>query len=141
MDHSLIDRSRIRDLLVELASTITVPANAEAAAVQEDLNKQTDSGLERDFLEWLRTTGRKMPDRAQVHVASARSKPDFVYDLHSGPVAVFVDGPSHIGAQAERDIAAEERLIDEGWMVVRFRHDDDWTAVASKYPGVFGVTK
>lgn len=141
LDHSLIDRSRVRDLLVELASSITVPASEQAAAAQADLNGQTDSGLERDFLDWLRTTGHKMPDRAQVRVASARSKPDFVYDLHSGPVAVFVDGPTHTGAQAERDAAAEERLIDEGWMVVRFRFDADWSAVASKYPGVFGATK
>ena len=53
----------------------------------------------------------------------------------------FGPSESHEGAQAERDAAAEERLIDEGWMVVRFRFDADWSAVASKYPGVFGATK
>lgn len=78
-----------------------------------------------------------MPDHAQVVVRDARSKPDFAYD--TGPTAVFIDGPHHDGpAQTERDAAAEDRLIDLGWTVIRFRHDDDWAAVAARLPSVFG---
>ena len=72
-------------------------------------------------------------------LSSAAARPDFVYDLPTGPVAVFVDGPPHDHpAQAERDARAEDRLLDLGWSVVRFGHDEDWPAIIARYPSVFG---
>ena len=38
----------------------------------------------------------------------------------------------------ERDLQAEYRLEDDGWLVVRFRYDDDWERIVRKYPNVFG---
>jgi hypothetical protein len=74
-----------------------------------------------------------------VTVEGARARPDFVYDLASGPVAVFIDGPHHDAAtQAARDASAGERLVDGGWDVVRVRHDQDWDSVVSTRPAVFG---
>ena len=64
-----------------------------------------------------------------------------MYELATGPVAVFVDGPVHDNQrQAERDRQAQDRLEDLGWLVIRIRHDDDWQAFIQQYPSVFGVT-
>jgi very-short-patch-repair endonuclease len=54
-------------------------------------------------------------------------------------VAVFVDGPAHdAGPVSARDQEAEERLIDVGWDVIRFRYDQDWTEVVHANRSVFG---
>jgi len=55
------------------------------------------------------------------------------------PCGVFVDGPVHDGVyRRERDAAAEERLIDLGWSVIRIRYDEDWEAVVARHRSVFG---
>ena len=140
-EHAFIDRHRVRDLLLALASSRTEigAAGRERSDVLGELRDMCDSELERKFLAWLDRHGLRLPDRAQVTVAGARARPDFVYDLTSGPVAVFIDGPHHDAvAQGVRDDAAGERLIDGGWDVVRLRHDGDWEAVIATRPGVFG---
>ncbi len=142
-DHALIDRHLVRELLVRLAGSTTVAgAGGRTRAEQrEGLGRLADSGLERQFVDWLEQRGLRLPDRAQVYVAEAGARPDFVYQRPgSVPVAVFVDGPVHDSArQAERDAEAEERLIDLGWDVVRVRYDDDWAAVVERHPSTFGV--
>lgn len=142
--HSLIDRHAIRDLLLELSrSTTTAGAGGRTRGEQRDILKAlSDSGLERDFVVWLDEQGLRLPDRAQVTVAEAEARPDLVFDLATGPVAVFVDGPVHdTDHQAERDLDAEDRLADAGWMVVRVRHNEDWNAVVGRYPSVFGTRR
>lgn len=141
LDHARINRHAIRDLLLELAQCTTTAGaggrtRAEARTILDAL---ADSSLERRFVEWLDQRGHRLPDRAQVTVTEAKARPDLVYDLPTGRVAVFVDGPVHDNAtQADRDAAAEERLWDAGWTVVRVRHDDDWNAVTAKLLSVFG---
>jgi hypothetical protein len=142
--HSLIDRHTIRDLLLALAgSTTSSGAGGRTRSDQRSLLEQlADSSLERAFVAWLDTRGLRLPDRAQVTVPAAKARPDLIYDLPSGAVAVFVDGPVHdCPAQAGRDAAAEERLLDLGWMVVRVRHDDDWDAVVACHASVFGTAR
>ena len=143
-EHSLIDRHRIKDLLLQLRdSSVAAGAGGRSRADQRALlDGFADSSLERKFVLWLDDHAYRLPDRAQVLVPEATARPDLVFDLPSGPVAVFVDGPVHDGStQQERDIAAQERLEDAGWMVVRVRHDDAWTAVVARYPSVFGTPK
>jgi very-short-patch-repair endonuclease len=54
-------------------------------------------------------------------------------------VAVFVDGPHHDAAAIkERDARAEERLFDLGWLVIRFRYDEDWEQIVKANRSVFG---
>ena len=94
------------------------------------------------FLRWLAEHEHRLPDEAQVLVTDATARPDFVYRHADGEVAVFVDGPHHDAAGvAERDRAAEDRLVDIGWSVVRVRYDHDWAATVSRYPSVFGQGK
>lgn len=142
--HALINRHTVRELLLQLArSTTAAGAGGRTRGEQRaGLNALADSGLERRFVDWLDEKGLRLPDRAQVTVTEATARPDLVYDLPTGAVAVFVDGPVHDNAaQADRDAAAEDRLIDCGWMVLRVRHDDDWAALVGRYPSVFGTPR
>ncbi|ONI92383.1 DEAD/DEAH box helicase [Saccharothrix sp. ALI-22-I] len=141
-DHRLINRHKVRELLVEFASGSTVPAGSGVSRDKqaELLTYASDSGLERDFVAWLREHQYRLPDEAQVVVEAARARPDFVYHLKGGAVAVFVDGPKHDDSSvAERDEDAEERLMDYGWAVVRVRYDDDWSSVVARHASVFGA--
>lgn len=140
-EHAIIDRMLVQGLLVALCTGATAAgAGGRApAATVEFLEAFADSSLERKFIEWLAEHGYRLPDRAQVTVTEATAKPDFVYDLPTGATAVFIDGPVHDAPHnAERDAAAEERLVDLGWHVLRWRYDDDWAALAQSKPSVFG---
>jgi superfamily II DNA/RNA helicase len=142
--HALIDRHAVREMLLALAkATVRMGAGGRTRGEQRTrLDDVVESELERQFLSWLGEQGLRLPDRGQVTVTEAKARPDFVYDLPTGPVAVFVDGPTHgTAAQAERDDAAEERLMDCGWMVVRFHQGEDWPAVATRHPSVFGTRR
>lgn len=153
--HSLIDRHTVRDLLLAIGRSVTTTgAGGRTRADQRAiLDALADSSLEKSFVRWLDERGLRLPDRAQVLVAEATARPDLVYDLPGNVVAVFVDGPVHDAAierdgaerdgaerdGAERGAAAEERLSDLGWMIVRVRHDGDWAAVVARFPSVFGA--
>lgn len=139
--HQQIDRHLIRDHLLALAGARTT-RSAGGVDREEQLDllaRASDSGLEREFVEWLRERNHRLPDDAQVLVDDAQTRVDFVYRLGGGNVAVFVDGPHHDAQRnAQRDRDAEERLYDLGWSVVRVAYDADWSHVVERYPSVFG---
>jgi hypothetical protein len=141
-EHALIDRHQAREVLMRLAGSTTEAGGGGRSrnATIDALLAACDSELERRFITWLDRSGLRLPDRAQVHVQAADSRPDFVYDLPSGPVAVFIDGPVHEGSGAvSRDALASERLVNGGWDVIRVAHDADWPALAATRPSVFGI--
>lgn len=142
MDHSQIDRHAVRDLLLALASSSTSAGagGQDRESQRQVLDAFSESSLERQFVEWLDERGYRLPDRAQVLVPEAKARPDFVYDLATGKVALFIDGPVHETQRAaERDAAASERLEDLGWFVIRVSQKDDWAAFVSKAGSVFGT--
>ena len=143
--HALIDRHAIRDLLLELSrSTTKAGAGGRSRGEQRDILQSPRRFWARAATSscgWTSTdcgcrTARRSPSvRPRRGLTSSSTSP-------TGPVAVFVDGPVHdTDHQAERDAAAEDRLADAGWMVVRVRHDEDWDAVVSRYPSVFGTRR
>jgi serine/threonine protein kinase/very-short-patch-repair endonuclease len=139
--HQQIDRHRARDLLLAIAGGSTLPAASGLSRTDQSikLKRQADSTLEGAFVDWLKERGYRLPDEAQVTVTGAYARPDFVYQRPGGPVAVFVDGPVHDDRNiAERDAAAEERLEDLGWHVIRVHHDGDWKKIVDENPSVFG---
>jgi hypothetical protein len=141
-EHALIDRHQAKALLQHLAASATETGGGGRARgnTLDALKAACDSDLERAFVDWLAERGLRLPDRAQVDVGAASARPDFVYDLPSGPVAIFIDGPVHDGpTQTAKDSAAAERLCDGGWDVVRVGYRDDWTAKVASRPGVFGT--
>ncbi|TLS47329.1 DEAD/DEAH box helicase [Streptomyces montanus] len=141
--HQVIDRHLVKDLLLSFAGALVTDTGP---GVSRDEHAQAlidgaDSTLEQRFVAFLAHNGLRLPDKQQFFVSSALSRPDFVYETKMGPVAVFIDGPHHDGElQAQRDEDAQERLYDDGWEVIRFRHDDDWSEVTRRYGSVFGVS-
>lgn len=140
-DHRLIDRHSIRDLLLSLLTARTV-AGAEGRSRQEhidDLLQAADTELEREWVRQVAEADLLLPDEAQMFIESAGSRPDFVYRSRDSSVAVFVDGPVHERADvAERDAAAEGRLWDAGWMVLRFKAGEDWRQIFRDNTQTFG---
>jgi hypothetical protein len=141
LEHALVDRHAARDLLLTLAATRTAAAGSGISRDDQlsQLRVLCTSTLELRFVDWLAARELRLPDDAQVLVSPAYARPDFVYHRPDGEVAVFVDGPDHDCRNvAERDAAAEERLMDLGWSVLRVRYDDDWDDVARRRVSVFG---
>ena len=140
LEHAFIDRHLARDWLLALASSTTGTA-APGVRRSNHLAWLRDqcTTLERSFVDWLAERDHTLPDDAQVTVSEALARPDFVYRTPDGDIAVFLDGPQHDAtAVQQRDHAAEDRLLDCGWSVVRVRHDDDWAAVVGDRPSIFG---
>ncbi|MCP9977944.1 Zn-binding domain-containing protein [Actinomadura madurae] len=141
--HQLIDRHAVVGLLADLAGSWTGGRAAQkgtAAGHARGLADASGSELERRFVNFLKDSDYRLPDEAQTLVADALARPDFVYRLPAGPVAVYVDGPHHEHATVwERDVQAEGRLLDLGWLVVRFGHDKEWSDIVRGYPSVFGT--
>ncbi len=140
-DHRDIDRRRIRDLLLRLADSQTLPTGQGVSRTDQmtALSFSSQTELERRFVSFLKENGYRMPDQAQVLIKEASARPDFVYRLPGAQIAVFVDGPVHADPHvAQRDEEAEERLDDAGWEVVRIAHDADWKTAVSRHEYVFG---
>ena len=144
--HRQIDRlsavATLRALAGGLAESTNGTGNVTGnrADRHAELGEAAASDLERRLLTFLREGSFRLPHAASALVADALARPDFVYHLSGGSVAVFVDGPHHDAvAVAQRDAQAEDRLMDLGWLVIRLRHDEDWGQIVAKYPSVFGV--
>ena len=141
-NHADIDRHSIRDLLLRMAAAEARPTGQGESRTEQlkRLADQSETGLERDFLAWLKEQGLRLPDEAQTFITEALARPDYVYRLPGVNLAVFVDGPVHQDPMiAERDAEAEERLVDQGWDVIRFPHDADWAAIVSQNERYFGT--
>lgn len=138
-DHGFLDRKSIVGVLRELAAgdVRIAPAAAPRAEHLAQLLRLAGSGLERKWLEYLETRGLRLPSRAQVLVESCGTRPDFTYDdCHA---TIYVDGPVHdFPDRHERDVEKRQALEDQGYTVVRFRHDDEWADAVARYPNIFG---
>ncbi|MEZ5151989.1 helicase-related protein [Rhodococcus zopfii] len=139
--HTAIDRHAARETLLRFvnARALTTGHGESRSEQLARLTHESDTALEGRFVAWLKEHGLRLPDEAQTLIAEAQARPDYVYRLPGVNVAVFVDGPVHnYPAIAERDGAAEERLLDHGWDVVRFPHDADWSTITTQFQRYFG---
>ncbi|MEU5875595.1 DEAD/DEAH box helicase [Glycomyces sp. NPDC047369] len=142
--HDRISRHGAKDLLLKLsrAEALTTAAGKSRTDEHRRLEQGADSSLERDFLAMVKAEGYRLPSQTQVLLEDHHARPDFVYYVEGGTYAVFVDGPVHDRKDVFlRDGKAEARLIDAGWMVIRFRYDDDWHDVIARHREVFGPGK
>jgi superfamily II DNA/RNA helicase/very-short-patch-repair endonuclease len=138
-DHRLVDRQLVKHMLQTWAgSKVSEPVGAVSRADQvAALSNQAGSELERKFLRFLDEGGYRLPSRAQVLVADAGTRPDFVYDDEW--LAVYVDGSPHdYPDRQERDQQQEAAMKALGWSVKRLRYDDDWASIVAERPDVFG---
>lgn len=145
-DHERINRKN-RDLLTLLCQL----TRAERAMYQtpqgiaetfEELMNATGSGLERDWLCYLRDHGYHLPDRAQPDfVEEFGTRPDFAYSKHQ--TLIYIDGPHH-RTERNRGVDREQtrRLESKGYTVVRFsERRESWEDRFREFSWVFGSGK
>ncbi|WP_278314780.1 DEAD/DEAH box helicase [Lolliginicoccus levis] len=142
--HNQIDRHEIKDLLLALAGSETEPqgpAGVDRGEHVKDLRRQSESSLEERFVELLEERRLRLPARGRP-IPELMVTPDYMFRSNGEAIAIFIDGPVHDNkSTAARDAEAEDRLLDAGWMIIRFRHDEDWDAKLRDYTDVFGKGK
>ncbi|MFG1956941.1 DEAD/DEAH box helicase [Nonomuraea sp. NPDC049028] len=140
--HELIDRHLARDLLLSLAHA-EVPA-PPVAKPQDTWEPVRHSAEPNDplhaFVRWLEEWEHRAPDALSPELDGCGARPELVYDIATGQVAVFVDGPDN-ASQSGRDEDAEDELRDLGWSVVRVPYGGDYSQIVKRYPSVFGASR
>ena len=138
-DHALLDRQAIRSILQELtqAEVLTSPSPKSRTEHLDYLLNKADSGLEREWLQYLHKLGYRLPSDAQVLIPDCSTRPDFIYGDNA--TVIYVDGPHHdFPDRQKRDQTQAECLEDFGYTVLRFGYQDDWADILRKYTSVFG---
>jgi len=139
-DHRDLDRHLIRDLLAELAKSDCRPAGGAGSRAERlaALRARCDSKLEMKWLDLLDSLLLHLPSDAQHLIESCSTRPDFYYREHHA--AIYVDGPPHDeAAQMADDESINQRLLEAGYVVIRFHHKDDWADIFRRHPDIFGV--
>lgn len=138
-DHKDLNRVLIRDLLKELSQSICRPSGGMGSREERmtALRKKCDSQLEKRWLDLVDSLLLRPPSDAQYLIESCSTRADFVYKEHSA--AIYIDGPPHDEPdQIREDETITQRLMEMGYIVVRFHHKEDWTAIFRRHPDVFG---
>lgn len=139
MDHRILDRHKIKDILMALAACKVESSSSVVPRSQHlmELERACESELERRWLRYLDSQSLRLPSRAQVLIKACYTRPDFFYD--DAQAAIYVDGPPHKYPERQaRDRMQTECMEDAGYQVIRFGNDEDWDAIIERYPYVFG---
>jgi very-short-patch-repair endonuclease len=141
-DHKDLDRYSIRDLLNELSQSECRPAGGAGSRAEwmAALRKRCDSELEKRWLDLVDKLMLRPPSDAQYLIESCSTQPDFYYREHNA--AIYIDGPPHDERDQMRDDEAiTQRLMEMGYIVIRFHHRGDWTEILRRHPDVFGTPR
>ena len=139
-DHKDLDRHLIKGLLQRLALAECRPSGGTGSREERmiALRKFCDSGLEKRWLDLVDEQLLRPPTHAQYLIESCSTKPDFFYKEFNA--AVFIDGPPHDEPhQIRADEDATSRLLEAGYIVVRFHHRTDWKQTFAHHPDIFGA--
>lgn len=142
LDHNLIDRTLVKELLMSLAQSATSASSSEVSRVDQldQMMRQCDSELERKWLQLVNDTNRTLPTHAQHQLTDYYTKPDFYYA--DKKTAIYIDGPVHEqDSVAKKDEGVEARLFSGGIISIRFTYDkeNEWESQLSQYPDIFGT--
>jgi len=143
-EHELLDRKIIKDYLLALATAkVVVSPGAETRAESlARLRKLAGSGLEKKWLDFIDGRGLHLPTHGQKLVVECHTQPDFIYANSGNLAAIYVDGPTHdFPDRHKRDVEKTAALEDLGYLVIRFRHDEEWSGIVAKHPSIFGSGK
>jgi hypothetical protein len=139
-DHPILDRHVIRELLLSITASNVTASSVKKSRTDHlnDLLKLCGSNLEREWLRFIDEHRHRLPSRAQPLLAQFGTRPDFTYD--EAQTVVYIDGPHHDFPERQaRDQVQTGQLEDSGFTVIRFGFKDDWAAVLTKFPDVFGA--
>jgi hypothetical protein len=140
-EHRLLDRHLVKDFLARLLGGVTRLGQGSHNYEQhyQWLRELTDSRsrLERDFLDRIYQSKRRLPDYAQRNLADAFSCPDFFYEPN---VCVFCDGSVHDEPQQQvLDAEKRQELKDRGYRVVVIRYDRNLDEQIGANSDIFGA--
>jgi very-short-patch-repair endonuclease len=140
-EHEILNRHIIKDFLLRLAGGTTRqgrgPRNYDAHYTWLRGLTDTRSDLERNFLDHLYRTGRRLPDSAQQDIEDYPARPDFYYADHHA--CIFCDGSVHdTPEQQAEDRRIRGDLVDRGYRVIVIRYDQELEAQVGRHPDVFG---
>jgi ATP-dependent helicase YprA (DUF1998 family)/very-short-patch-repair endonuclease len=141
-DHKDLDRYLIRDLLADLSRSVCRPAGGMGSRAERmaALRKRCDSQLEERWLDLVDKRVMHLPSDAQHLIEACATRPDFYYSEHNA--AVYIDGPPHDEPnQIREDEAITQRLMEMGYIVIRFHHRANWDEIVYKHPDIFGPTR
>ena len=141
-DHKDLDRYLIRDLLAALSQSECRPAGGSGSRSERmaALRKRCDSQLEKRWLDLVDAQMLRPPSDAQYLIEACSTKPDFYYREHNA--AIYVDGPPHDEPdQIREDEVITQRLLNMGYIVIRFHHKADWNEIVRRHPDIFGVPR
>lgn len=139
-DHQILDRYAIRNILAELSGSICRPAGGTGSRTERmaALRNQCDSKLEIKWLDLVDQMMLRPPSDAQYLIESCSTRPDFFYCEHNA--AIYVDGPPHDEPdQIRDDEEITRRLMETGYVVIRFHHKANWNDIFVRHPDIFGV--
>lgn len=139
-DHQLLDRYVIREILAELARSECKPAGGAGSRAERmvALRKRCDSKLEGKWLDLVDALVLRPPSDAQYLIESCSTRPDFFYREHNA--AIYIDGPPHDEVdQIRADEEITRRLMEVGYIVIRFHHKADWNEIVRRHPDIFGT--
>ena len=139
-DHKDLNRYLLRDLLSDLSRSVCRPAGGAGSRAERmvALRKRCDSQLEKRWLDLIDSLLLRPPSDAQFLIESCSTQPDFFYREHNA--AIYVDGPPHDEPdqiRADEDIT--RRLMEVGYIVIRFHHKADWKEILRQHPDIFGA--
>jgi len=138
-DHDCLDRRLIFDTLRKLQSAHVVSSPTAITRTEQvtRLKHIADSDLEREWIDYLDACGYRLPDRSQVLIEDCQTRPDFLYSTNY--VAIYIDGNPHLYAERRaRDRQQTTCMENFGYTVIRFGVENDWDAVLSRHPSIFG---
>ena len=139
-DHKDLDRHQIRDFLAELTNAECRPAGGTGSRAERlaALRRRCDSGLEKRWLDMMDGMLLRPPSHAQFQVEGLWTQPDFYYSDNNA--AIYIDGPPHdTPEQIRNDEKITGRLMEAGYIVIRFHHREDWEAIFRHHPDIFGT--
>jgi hypothetical protein len=149
-DHAHLKRYLVRDLLLKLAGSVTARerggatglntigashASAEGEISAEQAQPLTAQLAESSFadkvLEYLRASGRRLPDLTRPILEGAEVRPDFYYAGQA--VCVFCDSELPTRTQIEK----RADLADLGYRIVVLKKEEDLDTQLNRWSDVF----
>lgn len=138
-DHKDLNRHLIRDFLARLLSSQCRPAGGVGSREERmaTLRKRCETELEKRWLDLIDSLMLRPPTDSQFLIEACSTRPDFYYREYNA--AVYIDGPAHdTPEQILQDEAVSLRLMEMGYIVIRFHHKADWNEIFHRHPDIFG---